>query len=258
MSLPKEKGLMEAAEALFNGPGEKLARDLAYSAAMNRLYEQYPTDHEIAIFYALSLLGTVRPGDSGFRRQALAASIAEQVFRQNPNHPGAAHFIIHSFDDPDHAPLGLPAARAYAAIAPAAPHALHMPSHIFVQLGMWDDVKTSNIAVRSGGGVDQTFEPPGRPRGLSHALVARLRMRKCSVSSTRRKHRSNWRARPRSATVRTYACVMGTLDEGPLCHRKRALGKSPLPSPAAGQGGGDSHGMDHGYSGTPMRCSPRA
>lgn len=83
-------------------------------------------------------------GDKGFRRQALAASIALKVFQENPNHPGAAHFIIHAFDDPDHAILALPAARAYAGIAPAAPHALHMPSHIFVQLGMWQDVVASN------------------------------------------------------------------------------------------------------------------
>jgi tetratricopeptide (TPR) repeat protein len=87
----------------------------------------------------------VRPGDAGFRRQALAASIAQKVFAENPKHPGAAHFIIHSFDDPDHAPLGLPAANAYARIAPAAAHALHMPSHIYVQRGMWQQVAASNI-----------------------------------------------------------------------------------------------------------------
>ncbi|HEY3517263.1 MAG TPA: hypothetical protein VGL98_09485, partial [Gammaproteobacteria bacterium] len=74
-----------------------------------------------------------------------AASIAQRVFEQNRNHPGAAHFIIHSFDDPEHAPLGLPAARVYAGIAPAAAHALHMPSHIFVQLGLWSDVVASNV-----------------------------------------------------------------------------------------------------------------
>src|SRR4029453_18619400 len=84
-------------------------------------------------------------GDRGFRRQSLAASIAESVLQQNPKHPGAAHFIIHAFDDPDHAPLGLSAARAYARIAPSAAHALHMPSHIFVQLGMWQDVVQSNV-----------------------------------------------------------------------------------------------------------------
>jgi tetratricopeptide (TPR) repeat protein len=143
--LPKEKAYFEAIHQLYFAPGDKLARDHAYSQAMTRMYSQWPDDHEIAVFYALSLLGTVRPGDTGFRRQALAASIAQSVFQQNPRHPGAAHFIIHAFDDPDHAPLGLPAARAYARIAPSAAHALHMPSHIFVQLGMWQDVAQSNI-----------------------------------------------------------------------------------------------------------------
>jgi tetratricopeptide (TPR) repeat protein len=143
--LPKEKALLEAMHVLYFGTGDKLARDVAYSEAMARLYEKWPDDHEIAVFYALSLLGTVRPGDTGFRRQALAASIAERVFQENPKHPGAAHFIIHSFDDPDHAPLALTAARAYASIAPSAAHALHMPSHIFVQLGMWQEAAASNV-----------------------------------------------------------------------------------------------------------------
>ena len=141
----KEKAYLSAVDQLFYAPGDKLARDNKYSEAMARMYERWPDDHEIAIFYSLSLLGTVRPVDKGFRRQALAASIALKVFQDNPNHPGAAHFIIHAFDDPDHAILALPAARVYARIAPAAPHALHMPSHIFVQLGMWQDVVRSNI-----------------------------------------------------------------------------------------------------------------
>ncbi|MFN2447036.1 MAG: tetratricopeptide repeat protein [Vicinamibacterales bacterium] len=144
--LPKEKALLEAADVLFSSPGDKLARDTAYADRMAEMHAKWPDDHEIATFYALSLLGTVRPGDTGFRRQALAASVAQKVYQENPKHPGAAHFIIHAFDDPDHAPLGLPAARAYAGIAPAAAHALHMPSHIFVQLGMWQDVVTSNVA----------------------------------------------------------------------------------------------------------------
>jgi tetratricopeptide (TPR) repeat protein len=145
-ALPIEQAFLAAADRLFYGASDKLERDKAYSQAMARMYERWPDDHEVATFYALSLLGTVRPADGGgFRRQALAASIAQQVFDENPRHPGAAHFIIHSFDDPDHAPLGLPAARAYAGIAPAAAHALHMPSHIFVQLGMWDDVVRSNV-----------------------------------------------------------------------------------------------------------------
>ena len=142
----KEKAFLRAIDVLYYSPGDKLARDTAYSDEMAANYAKWPGDHEVATWYALSLLGTVRPADRGFRRQALAASIAQQVFAANPKHPGAAHFIIHAFDDPDHAPLGLSAARSYAGIAPAAAHALHMPSHIFVQRGMWADVRTSNIA----------------------------------------------------------------------------------------------------------------
>ncbi len=146
VTTPKERAYLEAIDVLYYSPGEKLARDHAYSNAMAAMYAKWPDDHEVATWYALSLLGTVRPTDKGFRRQALAASIAQRVYQENPKHPGAAHFIIHAFDDPDHAPLALPAARAYAGIAPSAAHALHMPSHIFVQLGMWADVRTSNIA----------------------------------------------------------------------------------------------------------------
>lgn len=141
----KEKAYLQAIEQLYFSHDDKLQRDIAYSDAMARMHERWPEDHEVSIFYALSLLGTVRRGDKGFRRQALAASICQQVFAENPNHPGAAHFIIHAFDDPDHAILALPAARVYAGIAPSAAHALHMPSHIFLQLGMWQGVVDSNI-----------------------------------------------------------------------------------------------------------------
>lgn len=139
----KERALLESIEVLYGG-GDKFARDGAYSAAMKRLYEQYRGDDEVATLYALSLLGLARPGQDNLRNAMQAAAIAQGIFQRNPRHPGAAHFIIHAFDDPDHAILSLPAARAYAAIAPSAAHALHMPSHIFVQLGLWDDVIESN------------------------------------------------------------------------------------------------------------------
>lgn len=141
----RERDYLAAVETLF-GEGDKLVRDIAYSEAMAAIYEKYPTDHEAGALYALSLLGTVRPGDKGYRRQILAASIAQKVFEANPNHPGAAHFLIHAYDDPEHAPLGLAAADAYAKIAPAAGHANHMPSHIYVQRGMWEKVAASNQA----------------------------------------------------------------------------------------------------------------
>ncbi|MFI5176204.1 MAG: hypothetical protein ACHQKY_15185 [Terriglobia bacterium] len=139
----RERAYINAVKLLY-GEGDKLSRDRAYSAAMGKIYRDHPEDLEAACFYALSLLGTVRPGDHGFRRQMQAGAIALDVFQKNPNHPGAAHYIIHAFDDPEHAILALPAARRYAEIAPAAPHARHMPSHIFLQLGMWPDVASSN------------------------------------------------------------------------------------------------------------------
>jgi tetratricopeptide (TPR) repeat protein len=140
----KERELVEAADVLF-GNGDKLARDVAYSQAMGRMHAKYPADDELSVMYALSLLGTARPGEKSTRNAMQAAALVLDVFARHPQHPGAAHFIIHAFDDPDHAILALPAARAYAKIAPSAAHALHMPSHIFVQLGMWDDVVASNI-----------------------------------------------------------------------------------------------------------------
>ena len=141
----KEKAFISAVDALFFSSDDKLKRDLAYSGIMARMYDQWPEDHEISIFYALSLLGTMRPGDDGFKKQALAASIAMSVMDENKTHPGAAHFTIHSLDDPEHAILALAAAKVYADIAPSSAHALHMPSHIFLQLGMWERVVNSNI-----------------------------------------------------------------------------------------------------------------
>ncbi len=168
---PKEKAYLEAQNFLFYAPGNKLARDIAYSNAMASMHSRWPEDDEVTTFYALSILGTVRPGDTGFHRQALAASLLLPIFQRNPDHPGAAHFIIHAFDDPDHAILALPAARVYAKIAPDAPHALHMPSHIFVQLGMWDDVRTSNIAAyASAEGVVKRLHVPEGGREDFHTL----------------------------------------------------------------------------------------
>jgi tetratricopeptide (TPR) repeat protein len=140
---PRERVFLNAVKLLY-GDGDKLSRDLAYSRAMERVHRDYPDDLEAACFYALSLLGTVRTGDKGFARQMKAGAIALDVYQKNPNHPGAAHYIIHAFDDPEHAILALPAARRYAEIAPEAAHARHMPAHIFLQLGMWPEAAASN------------------------------------------------------------------------------------------------------------------
>jgi tetratricopeptide (TPR) repeat protein len=113
---------------------------------MEQLYLRYPQDHEAAIFYALALLGTAQPTDKTYAKQKQAAEILNKVLAYEPQHPGVAHYLIHSFDYPQLAYLALPAARSYAKIAPSAPHALHMPSHIFTRLGLWQDSIQSNLA----------------------------------------------------------------------------------------------------------------
>lgn len=141
---PREKGYLAAVEALF-GEGDKAARDRAYEEAMARLAERFPEDGEAAAFHALAILGRTRPGNpADYPRLMRSAAILEEQFDNNPEHPGVLHYLIHAYDDPVHAPLGLRPARLYARVAPAAHHALHMPSHIFVQLGMWQEVSASN------------------------------------------------------------------------------------------------------------------
>ena len=142
----REFAYLQAVKVLY-GEGEKPVRDRAYSAAMEKLSRDYPDDIEAALFYALSLMGTVGAEDpAGLQIRLRAGAIASDVYQKNPNHPGAAHYILHAYDDPEHAAQALPAARRYAEIAPEAPHALHMPSHIFLQLGMWPEAAASNEA----------------------------------------------------------------------------------------------------------------
>jgi tetratricopeptide (TPR) repeat protein len=151
----REQAYIDAVRALY-GAGEKHERDRAYASAMEKLYHSYPDDVEAAAFYSLALLGLAYGGGSpdsatprdasALRNRMRAAAVAQEVLRTKPQHPGATHYLIHAFDDPDHAVLALNAARRYADIAPAVPHALHMPSHIFLQLGMWPEAIESNKA----------------------------------------------------------------------------------------------------------------
>lgn len=139
----KERDYIRSLEVLY-GEGTKAERDRDYMRHMAEMAQRYPDDHEVRLFYALSMLGTgagVRDIPSYMESTALSQS----VFNANREHPGAAHYLIHGVDDPVHAPLGLEAARALAVIAPDAGHSLHMTSHIFTALGMWDDVVNANI-----------------------------------------------------------------------------------------------------------------
>ena len=148
----REKGFLRAAEAYAFDEGGVLGKRTAWMNAMKTHYEAFPDDFEVAAFYTVSLIsGATAAGAQRDRTNFLAGSIALELFRENENHPGAAHYIIHSFDDPEHAPISLAAALKYATIAPAVAHARHMPTHIFIQHGMWREVAEYNISAFQAG-----------------------------------------------------------------------------------------------------------
>jgi tetratricopeptide (TPR) repeat protein len=138
----KEKDWLASLEPLY-GAGDKLTRDLGYAAALRDMHAKYPDDLEVTAFYALATLGTSET-TRDYAIYMRAAALADSVFAKNPKHPGAVHYLIHAFDDPVHAPLGLRYADIYATIAPAASHALHMPAHIYFAMGLWDEAVVMN------------------------------------------------------------------------------------------------------------------
>ena len=156
-----ERGFITALNSYYNTPDSPTAglvgqschgpvgapdRVVAYEKAMRRLSEKYPDDFEAQTFYAFAILalGYATPTDTTLAKQLQAAALLEKLWKKNPNHPGVTHYLIHSYDYPALAERGLPAARSYGSIAPWVPHALHMPSHIFTRLGMWEESIAAN------------------------------------------------------------------------------------------------------------------
>lgn len=144
----RERLYIRAASEFFNADQnkEKSERVKAYSDTLAKLHKKYPSDVEASTFYALSLISGYRKGKDSGKAQMKAIAILKEVFAKNPDHPGAAHYLIHATDSPELAPEGLEAARRYAKVAPSSPHALHMPAHIFSRLGLWQDMIDSNVA----------------------------------------------------------------------------------------------------------------
>ncbi|MGZ8361991.1 MAG: hypothetical protein ACXWUX_15845 [Allosphingosinicella sp.] len=140
---PRERAFLEAVEILY-GDGDKEARDFRYSDRMRALFEADPSDVDARAFYALSLLGLAHEGRD-HNLYMRAAGLLEEAFPDHRRHPGVLHYLIHSYDDPVHAPLGLRAARLYDDVAPEAGPALHMTTHIFLALGLWDEVAAANV-----------------------------------------------------------------------------------------------------------------
>jgi tetratricopeptide (TPR) repeat protein len=135
---------MDAIERLY-GEGDGAGRAAGYSNAMAELSKRFPDDLEAKAYYSLSILGLTRT-TRNTENYTRAAAVAESVFEKNPKHPGALHYLIHAYDDPLHAQLGLKAARLYGSVAKGASHAQHMPSHIFFALGLWEDAVAANTA----------------------------------------------------------------------------------------------------------------
>ncbi len=144
----RERDYVAALETFYRDAetADHRSRAVAYERAMAALAQRYPADREAAVFHALALNAIALPSDKTYAKQLEAAAILERVFAEQPDHPGVAHYLIHSYDYPSIAERGLPAARRYAGIAPSAPHALHMPSHIFTRRGFWEDSIASNRA----------------------------------------------------------------------------------------------------------------
>src|SRR5262245_11195159 len=168
----RERGFLAAAAALYRGSDSipNSRRLQAYSDTLARVYHDFPGDAEVAIYYALSLVATASKADTTYARQKQAAAILNPLYRKYPQHPGLAHYIIHANDSPRLATLGLEAAQRYASIAPAAPHAQHMPSHIFIRLGMWEETIAANKrAFEAGLQYSLTHNQPVAPERL-HAL----------------------------------------------------------------------------------------
>ena len=188
----REKAYLDAAEILY-GNGTKNERDVRYAVAMRSLSEKYPDDADAAAFSALAILGTAHEGRD-VPTYMRAAAILEELTCRYPAHPGAAHYLIHSYDDPAHAVLGLRAARRYSKIAPDAAHAQHMTSHIFIAMGMWDDVVAANetaVAVVNRGEPAMRVMRAVRELNYERDLTPLLE----SVSATLQQVKGEWQAR---------------------------------------------------------------
>ncbi len=178
---PRERGYLEAVETLY-AEGSKPRRDTLYSRAMLKVMDENPGDAEARCFAALSILG-LNQGVRDVAAYMRAAAMVAPVFAANPDHPGAAHYLIHAFDDPIHAPLGLAAARAYIGIAPDAAHAQHMTTHIFLALGMWDETIAQNVIA-----TNQTAWVPGHYTewlGYGYTQAGRFRESRALLDSVR-------------------------------------------------------------------------
>jgi tetratricopeptide (TPR) repeat protein len=173
---PRERDYIEAVAAYYQDWASRpeRARQQTRAKAFEALAARYPTDDEAQIFYALYLAGTQSLADQSYAPYLKAAEILERQFLKHPDHPGVAHYLIHSYDAPPIAQKGLPAARHYAGIAPASPHALHMPSHIFTRVGAWEESATTNT--RAAAAAKRDKDPSEQTHAMDYMVYAYLQL----------------------------------------------------------------------------------
>ena len=172
----RERDYLAAIETFYHDSDkiDHATRAVAYEKAMERLHQKHPEDREGAIFYALALLGAASPTDQSHANQKKAVEILNPIFAETPEHPGVVHYLIHATDSPELAAEGLNAARAYAKVAPSVPHALHMPSHIFTRLGLWQEAIDSNRAAEAATKIKMKESPDERLHAMDYLVYAYL------------------------------------------------------------------------------------
>jgi hypothetical protein len=209
----REQGYIQGARLLFDDQvGSEFERRRAWETAMEELHATYPDDPEAGVFLGLALLANAPPDDTTFVRQLRAAEILEELFQDQPGHPGLAHYIIHAYDTPILADRGLDAALSYADIAPDAPHAQHMPSHIFTRLGMWEHSIEANLRSADASGSDWARVHPwdylvyaylqqGRDREAARIVEQAEAAAALAPSPAAAERAYNWQAMPARLTL---------------------------------------------------------
>jgi tetratricopeptide (TPR) repeat protein len=225
----RERDYIAAIEAFYKD-SDKLdhrTRALAYEEAMDLLQSRYPEDREAAVFHALSLLATAPPTDKTYMNQRKAGAILEPIFVEQPEHPGVAHYIIHAYDYPPLAERALEAARRYAKIAPDSPHALHMPSHIFTRLGLWQESIDSNLA--SAAAAEKNNAPGNELHAKDYLIYAYLQEGRDTAASNALK--AVLHGRPDDPQYMNWLYATGTSSARYAVERHRWAEAAALPLP---------------------------
>ena len=218
----RERDFIKALAALYQNADSVpySTRALNYERAMSALVSQNTADVEAKVFYALALLANASPTDKTHSNQKQAASLLEPLYRSHPQHPGIPHYLIHAYDNAELAPKGLQAAKAYAQIAPSAPHALHMPSHIFTRLGLWDDSIASNLAAMKA--AQQQGDPGEELHAMDYLVYAYLQSGRDSEAD-QVVQQLQGHVRPGRSRFQDRICIHSHADS-PRC-RKGRLGR---------------------------------